>query len=115
MYFINLIKTREVSIYPPGYKGKQISGKKALNIYARIAYKTNIKYKNEFLSLSGDVVYTIADNTGTATDWDTFGVVKYKSFDSLLAFGSDPTFEKSFVHKDAGIDHTYVYAAFTND
>jgi len=115
MYFVNLIKTREVAIYPPGYEGKQISGIKALNIYARIAYKTNTKHKNEFLPFSGDVVNTIADNTGTATEWETFGIVKYKSFDSLLAFGSDPTFEKSFVHKDAGIDHTYVYAAFTND
>ncbi len=115
MYFVNLIKTREVAMYPVGYEGKQISGTKALNIYARIAYKMNIKHKNEFLPFSGDVVNTIADNTGTATEWDTFGIVKYKSFASLLAFSTEPTFEKSFVHKDAGIDHTYVYAAFTND
>ncbi|MHA1256558.1 MAG: hypothetical protein ACTSPS_13260 [Promethearchaeota archaeon] len=115
MYFVNLIKIREVAMYPPGYKGKQISGIKALKIYARIAYKTNTKHKNEFLPSSGDVVNTIADNTATHTDWDTFGIVKYKSFASLLAFSTEPTFVKSFVHKDAGIDHTYVYAAFTND
>jgi hypothetical protein len=111
---VNLMKTREVAMYPPGYKGKQISGEKALGIYGRIAYKLNTKFGNEFMFFS-DVVNTIADNTGTATDWESFAIVKYKSSASMLAFNTHPTFVKSFVHKDAGIDHTYVYAAFTND
>jgi len=111
---VNLIKTREVAMYPPGYKGKQISGKKALGIYGRIALKLNPKSGNEFMVFS-DVVKTIADNTGTATDWESFVIVKYKSFASMLAFSTDPLYTKSFVHKDAGMDHTYVYAAFTND
>jgi len=111
---VNLSKTREVAMYPPGYKGKQISGEKALGIYVRIAFKLNPKRGNEFMFLS-DVVKTIADNTGTATDWESFAIVKYRSFASMLAFNTDPVFTKSYVHKDAGIDHTYVYAAFTND
>ena len=111
---VNLIKTRDIAIYPPGYKGKQISGQKALGIYGRIAIKLNTERGNEFMFRS-DVVKTIADNTGTATDWESFTIVKYKSFASMLAFNTHPLFTKSFVHKDAGIDHTYVYAAFTND
>ncbi len=111
---VNLMKTREVAMYPPGYKGKQISGEKASGIYGRIAFKLNPKSGNEFMFFS-DVVKTIADNTGTATDWESFALVKYRSFASMLAFNTDPLFTKSYVHKDAGIDHTYVYAAFTND
>jgi len=109
---VNIWKTREVAMYPPGYKGKQISGEKALGIYGRIAFKLNPKRGNKFMFFS-DVVKTIADNTGTATDWESFAIVKYKSFASMLAFNTHPLFTKSFVHKDAGIDHTYVYAAFS--
>jgi len=108
---VNLMKTREVAIYPPGYKGKQLSGRKAMGIYSRIAYKLNTKLGNEFIFFS-DVVNTIADNTGTATDWESFAIVKYKSFNSMRAYNTEPMFVKSFVHKDAGIDHTYVYASF---
>jgi len=111
---VNLMKTREVAMYPPGYNGKQISGEKALGIYSRIAVKLNTERGNEFMFVS-DVVKTIADNTGTVTNWESFAIVKYKSFASMLAFNTHPLFTKSFVHKDAGIDHTYVYAAFTND
>jgi len=111
---VNLMKTREIAMYPPGYKGQQISGEKALGIYSRIAVKLNTERGNEFLFLS-DVVKTLADNTGTATEWESFAIVKYKSSASMLSFNTHPMFVKSFVHKDAGIDHTYVYAAFTND
>ncbi len=111
MYFVNLVKARDIAVYPPGYLGKQKSGKKALGTYGRIAYKYNRKAENEFYYYS-DFKSTIADNTGTHTDWDTFTIVKYKSLDSLRAFTTHPIFLKSFVHKDAGIDHTYVYASF---
>ena len=111
---VNLMKNREVAMYPPGYKGKQISGNKASGIYGRIAYKLNTKHGNQFMFFS-DVVNTIADNTGTATVWEFFAIVKYKSFASMRAFNTEPMFVKAFVHKDAGVDHTYVYAAFTYD
>lgn len=114
IYFVNLIKTREFAMYPVGYEGKEISGRKALNIYSRIAYKYNTKHENEFIIIS-DAKNTIADNTGTKTDWETFAIVKYKSFASLRAFNTEPMFIKAFVHKDAGIDYTYVYATFSND
>ena len=114
IYMVNLMKSREVAMYPVSYVGKQISGKKASGIYGRIAYKLNTKHGNKFMFFS-DVVNTIADNTGTATDWESFAIVKYKSFASFRAFNTEPMFKRAFIHKDAGIDHTYVYAAFTNN
>jgi len=111
MFFVNLMKVRDIAVYPPGYLGKQRSGKKALGIYGRIAYKYNRKAENKFYYYS-DFQRTIADNTGTQTEWDSFTIVKYKSLDSLRAFTTHPIFLKSFVHKDAGTDHTYVYASF---
>ncbi len=109
---VNLMKNREVAMYPPGYKGKQVSGSKASGIYGRIAYKLNTKHGNKFMFFS-DVVNTIADNTGAATDWELFAIVKYKSFTSFRAFNTEPMFLRAFIHKDAGVDHTYVYAAFS--
>lgn len=109
---VNLMKNREVAMYPPGYKGKQVSGSKASGIYGRIAYKLNTKHGNQFIFFS-DVVNTIADNTGTATDWEFFAIVKYRSFESMRAFNTEPMFVRAFVHKDAGVEHTYVYAAFS--
>ncbi len=113
MYFVNLIKVRDIAVYPPGYTGKQKSGKKASNTYGRIAYKYNRKNENEFYYYL-IIKSTIADNTGTHTDWDTFCIVKYKSMETLRDFNTHPIFVKSYVHKYAGIGHTYVYAAFSN-
>jgi len=114
IYFVNLIKTRDIAIYPAGYKGKQISGKKALNIYSRIAYKYNPMHENKFIYFS-EAKNTMADNTGTETDWETVAIVKYKSFASLQDFNNEPMFKRAFVHKDAGIDKTYVYATFSTN
>jgi len=121
MYFVNLMKVSDIAVYPPGYIGKQKSGKKAHGIYNRIVYKYNkkagnklyyyAKHGNEFMVFS-DVVKTLADNTGTHTDWDSFVTVKYKSLDSLGVFTSHPMFLKSYDHKYAGIENTYVYASF---
>ena len=123
MYFVNLMKVSDIAVYPPGYIGKQKSGKKAHGTYNRIAYKYNKKAGNEFyyylntksgnkFMVFSDVVKTLADNTGTHTDWDSFVTVKYKSLDSLGAFTSHPMFLKSYDHKYAGIENTYVYASF---
>ncbi|MHA1257583.1 MAG: hypothetical protein ACTSPS_18500 [Promethearchaeota archaeon] len=113
MYFVNLIKFRDIAVYPPGYTGKQKSGKKASNTYGRIAYKYNRKNENAFYYYS-IFKSTLADNTGTHTDWDTLCIVKYKSMETLRDFNTHPMFVKSYVHKYAGIDHTYVYAAYSN-
>ncbi len=113
MYFVNLIKVRDIAIYPPGYKGKQLSGKKALDIYNRIAYKYLTKHGNKWVYFS-DAINTLADNTETKTDWERVVIVKYHSMESLGAFTSHPMFTKSYVHKYAGIIHTYVYATFSN-
>jgi len=114
IYLVNIIKTREIAMYPVGYNGKQISGKKAMATYSRVAYKYTKKHGNYFIFLS-DVKYTIADNTGTDFEWESLGIVKYKSFASLSNFNNEPMFKNAFVHKDAGIDITHVYASFSNN
>jgi len=55
---------------------------------------------------------TIADNTGTEINWDSFVLVKYASIKSILKFAQDKMFQKAIEHKDAAIDQTYVYATF---
>jgi len=114
VYFVNLMKYREIAQYPDGYEGKQISGKKAGRIYNRVANKVNRKFKN-YVKFIGVPQNTIADNTGTEINWDSFALVKYANIKSILKFAQDKAFQKALDHKDAAIDQTYVYASFNKN
>jgi len=109
IYLVNLIKIHDIAHYPEGYEGKQVSGKKAIFKYARIAYKYNKKHNNIFM-YSGIVKSTIADNTGTETNWNSMAIVKYDSPESWQKFISEDAFKAGIEHKDASIEATYVYA-----
>jgi hypothetical protein len=111
VYFVNLMKYREIAQYPDGYEGKQISGKKAGRIYGRVANKVNRKFKN-YVKFIGRPKNTIAENTGTAIKWESFALVRYANIKSILRFAQDKMFQKAIDHKDAAIDQTYVYASF---
>ena len=111
VYFVNLMKYREIAQYPDGYEGKQISGKKAGRIYGRVANKVNRKLKN-YMKFTGIHQNTIADNTGTEIEWDSFALVRYANIKTILKFSQDKMFQKAIHHKDAAIDKTYVYASF---
>ena len=114
VYFINLMKYREIALYPDGYEGKQISGKKAGRIYGRVANKVNKKYKN-YVKFTGIPKNTIADNTATQIEWDSFAFVRYANVKSILKFAQNKMFQKALDHKDAAIDKTYVYASFNKN
>ncbi len=114
VYFINLMKYREIALYPDGYEGKQISGKKAGRIYGRVANKVNKKYKN-YVKFTGIPKNTIADNTATQIEWDSFALVRYANVKSILKFAQNKMFQKALDHKDAAIDQTYVYASFNKN
>lgn len=111
VYFVNLMKYREIAQYPDGYEGKQISGKKAGRIYGRVANKVNRKFKN-YVKFIGRPKNTIADNTGTVIKWESFALVIYANIKSILKFAQNEYFQKAIDHKDAAIDQTYVYASF---
>jgi len=114
VYFINLMKYRKIAQYPESYEGKQISGKKAGRIYGRVANKVNRKLKNYVISI-GSPQNTIADNTETQIEWDSFVFVRYANIKSILKFAQDEMFQKAIDHKDAAIDQTYVYASFEKE
>ncbi len=111
VYFINLMKYRKIAQYPEGYEGKQISGKKAGRIYGRVANKVNRKLNN-YVIFIGSPQNTVADNTATQIEWDSFVFVRYINIKSILKFAQDEMFQKAIDHKDAAIDQTYVYASF---
>jgi len=110
IYLVNLVKVHDIAHYPEGYEGKQVSGKKAIFKYARIAYKYNKKHNNIF-KFSGLANSTIADNTGTETNWHSIAIVKYASRESLQKFVSEDAFKAGYEHKDAALEATYVYAS----
>jgi len=109
IFLVNLLKYHDIAQYPEGYEGKKVTGEKAMLKYSRIAYKYNKKHKNYF-KFTGKAISTIADNSGKERNWHHIGIVKYASRESMQKFISEKAFQKSFEHKDASLEATYVYA-----
>jgi hypothetical protein len=89
MAMINLIKYRDIALYPEGYNGKPISGKKAY-------------YKS-----------TLFNNSEEDPDWDTMVILNYVSVSSFFNYASTKVvIKKGHIHREAGLEKTNIYSAF---
>ena len=104
---LNLLKFREIALYPKGYKGKQLTGDRAYSIYGKIANRCLKKLKC-FLELAGSIDSIIAGNEDS--DWDFVGFVHYRSKNSLVKYSSSKIFQNVQIHREAGMERTKVYA-----
>jgi len=104
---LNLLKFRDIALYPKGYKGKQLTGDRAYSIYGRIANRC-LKRLKCFLELAGSIDSIIAGNE--SSDWDFIGLVHYRSKNSLVKYSSSKAFQDVQIHREAGMEKTKVYA-----
>ncbi len=111
MVIINLIKYRDIALYPEGYNGKPISGKKAYYIYGRLALKYNGKLGNRPI-FSGDFKSTLFNNSVEDPDWDDIVILNYISVSSFFEYASTKIVIKSHIHREAGLEKTNVYPSF---
>ena len=103
---LNLLKFRDIALYPKGYKGKQLTGDRAYSIYGKIANKCLKKLKC-FLELAGSIDSIIGNED---SDWDFVGFVHYRSKNSLVKYTSTKLFQDVQIHREAGMEKTKVYA-----
>ncbi|MEM7159522.1 MAG: hypothetical protein AAF799_42175 [Myxococcota bacterium] len=100
-YMVNLIRYREHAVYPDG-RDSDLSGEEANALYAPL----------EFLEAIGaNVVFTgpVTDTTfGAAGEWDDVSIVEYPCPLALFAMGADPEFQERAIHKDAGLEASFV-------
>ncbi len=111
MVVVNLLKYRDIALYPKAYNGKPISGKKAYYIYGRLALKYNGKLGNRIL-FSGDFKSTLFNNSEVDPDWDEIMLFNYTSVRSFFKYGSTKVINKSGPHREAGLEKTKVYPSF---
>ena len=98
---VNLMKYRETADY---FDGRQsgISGRQADDMYSPIESLTAVGAEIVFV---GDVEQQLL---GDAPVWDRIAVVKYPTRRSFIDMQSRPDFQAKHVHKDAGMQETFV-------
>lgn len=104
VWMINLMKYRETADYADGRNGA-ISGQEADDLYSPIESLTAVGAEIVFV---GDVDQQLL---GDATKWDRVAVVKYPTRRSFIEMQSRPDFQAKHVHKDAGMEQTFVIAS----
>ncbi len=112
MVIINLLKYRDIALYPEGYNGKPISGKKAYYIYGRYAIKYNAKLGNRPI-FSCDAKSTLFNNSEEDPDWNSMVILNYISVSSFFEYASTKiVIKKGHIHREAGLEKTNVYTSF---
>ena len=97
---VNFMKYRERAAYSDGSDGGR-SGMEADDEYA----------PTEVLADIGAVIAFFGDVTDPAsTGWDRIGIVQYPSRRAFIEMQSRRDFQEKHQHKEAGMDHTIVFA-----
>ncbi len=97
---VNYMKYRERAAYADGTDGGR-SGMEADDEYAPTDVLADI---GAFVAFFGDVT----DPAGTG--WDRIGIVQYPSRRAFVDMQSRRDFQERHQHKEAGMDHTIVFA-----
>ena len=101
VWMVNLMKYREVADYDDG-RDEPISGREADELYTPL----------EALAGVGAEIVFVADVEeqflGDSPRWDRIAVVKYPMRRSFIDMQSRPDFREKHVHKDAGMQETFV-------
>jgi len=100
---VNLMKYREVADYSDG-RATTRSGRDADDEYTPFG---------SLAAIGAEIVFVAdveAQLLGDSTVWDRIGVVKYPSRRAFIEMQSRPDFVEKHVHKDAGMEKTFVIA-----
>jgi hypothetical protein len=108
MWALNLMKYRAVADYTDG-RDEQISGQEADDRYSPIG---PLKAIGGRVLLLAPVVHQLR---GDDTRWDRFALAQYPRRRSLPEMNQREDFKQLHVHKDAGMDRTYVLATFPRE
>ncbi len=101
VWMVNLMKYRERADYADG-RESEISGREADDIYAPVEALAAIGAEIVFV---GDVEQQLLGDSPT---WDRVAVVKYPTRRSFIEMQARPDFQAKHVHKDAGMEQTFV-------
>ena len=101
VWMINLMKYKEQADYGDG-ESRGMTGREADDAYTPIGPLT---------AIGAEIVYAAeveATPLGDGTQWDRVGIVKYPTRRSFIEMQSRDDFQEQHVHKEAGMDFTFV-------
>ncbi|WP_395657210.1 hypothetical protein [Nocardioides sp.] len=104
VWMINLMKYRDRAEYLDG-RETTLTGREADDAYAPVDVLEAIGAEVVFF---GDVEHQLL---GDAPRWDRVAVVKYPTRRSFIEMQARPDFRERYVHKEAGMEQTFVIGA----
>jgi len=100
-YMLNLMKYRPKAIYKDG-RETDLTGEEADNTYDPLP---------EVAKVGGGIVYAAEVKeqlAGDGVEWDRVGIVMYPARRKLIEMSTSPDFQKTVVHKEAGMEMSQV-------
>ncbi len=107
VWMVNYMRYRPVAVYADG-RPATISGREADDLYAPLNVLAAIGAE---VALFGEVVV----GEGAERGWDRVAIVRYPTRRSFIEMQSRPDFQELYVHKEAGIEFTIIFAAIPVD
>ena len=107
VWMVNYMRYRPVAVYADG-RPATISGREADDLYAPLNVLAAIGAE---VALFGEVV--VGD--GAERDWDRVAIVRYPTRRSFVEMQARPDFQELYVHKEAGMEFTIIFAAIPLD
>ncbi len=101
VWMVNLMKYREVADYADG-RDSSISGREADDLYTPLESLAGVGAEIVF---AGEVDQQLLGDSPT---WDRVAIVKYPTRRSFIEMQARPDFQEQHVHKDAGMQETFV-------
>ncbi len=101
VWMVNLMKYRDVADYADG-RESAISGREADDLYTPLESLASVGAEIVF---AADVVDQLL---GDSPRWDRVAVVRYPTRQAFIEMQSRPDFQRQHVHKDAGMEQTFV-------
>jgi hypothetical protein len=108
VFMVNYMKYKETADYGEG-ENPGISGREADDKYAPVDVLGRI---GAYVAFHGDIV----DQSGSTTPlWDRIGVVCYPTRRAFIEMQNRPDFQEKHVHKNAGMDQTFVIGSLPRE
>ncbi len=104
---VNLLKFREVAVYPADSDESPCSGAEAYARYQHAFTVTVGEISQASVVYEGPVNQVmIGDPSAREADWDKVLIVRYPSRQHFLAMMADEQYRRSLVHRYAGLERT---------
>jgi len=106
-HFVNLLRFKAIASYPSDHPlaNEKISGADAYNAYGAVAHEHVVKRGGRLITLNAVKQQLI----GAPQGWHQVATMEYQNVDAFIDMISDPEYQQSLVHRNAGLEATEIF------